>query len=801
MKQSFVAAPAGAGRVLLLLALSMFAPRTFAQYNFNAKATPYYETSQRTFTTDVVIKAGAHVILSAEWAMDYNKKITIQKGALLTIDGGGITSSGSPWNAPPYWKGIEVWGDSTKDQSQAGNLENDAWFLQNNNWATLGYGAIVLRSSNSAKAYITQSFYGVVLGQFGSAPNYIYPYSTGGVIRCSGTSFANNAYMSVGFAPSRGSARGSRIKNGVTFEIHGQPNLPANQRVKRSAFIRMMHAPNDTTSAFLSYSDFGYLSFIRNKGCVIDTVIGIESQETFGLTNSYFRNLDFGIIYTTPFYSAANYNAEIKNCTLDTCKVGIYTKAIYGRTNIYNNTFKVMKKEGILCEGTDQMYIYNNTFKYCLYGSRLRAMGPLYSEVDGNTYIKCNYGMYYEANNKATHTWCNQFDSTTKADIAKPNGQLADQLLPCNQINYGYELPNNSFSYPNVLAANLPAGFYHINNTSGVVLRYYIDQKNSQYDPQKTNGLVTKGNCFKVASCTKPTIKAEGDGDLKDDYDYIRSAANIIINTQNPSSDELEALAYYQQLMQGIKYEQFDRAIQANQVSDAIALFDGDKTFAAYHKLFGYYMGMHNYTEAASILSHYANYTGSDPYIIDFYDMGMLMLSGYQASDFSAWLASYYTDVKAIADRGNTYAATQAQNLINWQSANTFVGDSSDTLNLGRGYSEIYPPSDADGLDNGGMPDSSMVGDTNTLADILIYPNPVGDDFTAALSNYAQSNTIFVFKVVNSTGATVMQQTVNISQATTINMLFDFASPISGNYTAMLMQNGNILAAQAFVKN
>ena len=142
--------------------------RNFA---YGYSATPHEITSNETWDficksyNDIVIKKGTTLTLQCRLEMVPEARIVVEEGGKLVIDGGIVTSA---LNAGPehegLWKGIEVWGDPTKNQTSF-NAQGVKWqgvvqmkngaiienayigILANNGTLTAGGGVLDIQNS------------------------------------------------------------------------------------------------------------------------------------------------------------------------------------------------------------------------------------------------------------------------------------------------------------------------------------------------------------------------------------------------------------------------------------------------------------------------------------------------------------------------------------------------------------------------------------------------------------------------------------------------------------------------------
>ena len=122
--------------------------------------------TRRILYADVVIKPGATLTIEGEILIASDRKITVQKGAKLIVDGGRLTSY-----CGRHWEGIIVEGDPTQPQSTGVNGPQGVVEMED---ATIEFAKVAVR----------------LYDPFSEAPA---PGQTaGGVLRASNTAFRNN---------------------------------------------------------------------------------------------------------------------------------------------------------------------------------------------------------------------------------------------------------------------------------------------------------------------------------------------------------------------------------------------------------------------------------------------------------------------------------------------------------------------------------------------------------------------------------------------------------------------------------
>lgn len=169
------------------------------KYAWGYSTTPYTISNNETwefnikFYQDIVVPAGKTLTIKCVVEMVPEAKIVVQPGGKLIVDGGTITAA---QYSGDFWKGIEVWGDNTKNQGPSTGTPTYQGMVELKN------GAVI---EHAFKA-------GIYVGQRG------VPNTYGGVVQASDASFIN-CYRAVEFPPYQNTtAGGSPIANRSWFQ-------------------------------------------------------------------------------------------------------------------------------------------------------------------------------------------------------------------------------------------------------------------------------------------------------------------------------------------------------------------------------------------------------------------------------------------------------------------------------------------------------------------------------------------------------------------------------------------------------
>ena len=127
---------------------------------------------------DIIVKTGSMLTLTCILNMPTDKKIIVERGATLIVDGATITSS-----CDEYWEGIEVWGNANENQPLLSQVLNGNYPA--NDW---DQGVVIIKNNatieNANNAIVTSKRN---CGQSCHDLNF-----TGGIVYVQNSTFLNN---------------------------------------------------------------------------------------------------------------------------------------------------------------------------------------------------------------------------------------------------------------------------------------------------------------------------------------------------------------------------------------------------------------------------------------------------------------------------------------------------------------------------------------------------------------------------------------------------------------------------------
>ena len=421
---------------------------------------------------DIVVKAGKTFTVKGLLSMGQNTKIIVERGAKLIVDGGKITG------LPGFmWKGIEVWGDSSKTQASSGIYQGLAKFIN--------------------KAVIENAKTAVVTVRNDGTPNYAY---TGGIVQGTDATFHNCTY-------------------GVVFYKYENRNPLTNKTIDNaSAFTRCVfettgdYISTDTIRDFISLSQVRGISFYGCTFTNTSTKFGGKNTGIFAY-NSGFRvlpicnsiNLPCQSIQRTIFSglrygvralgSATTKTFSVENSDFTANICGLYFNAI-DFARIIQNTFNVPRQDtsitsvnasgGVFAEQCKFYTIEENTFnkinspggitsKYV--GLTISNSGTDNNQVYKNTFNNLDIGILAQGKNRKTGTneglclRCNNFNNLIR-DIAvtRPANASLDlngiakwqgsSYYPAGNLFSSFTTPPTDFSnYFNIQKTGIPTAY------------------------------------------------------------------------------------------------------------------------------------------------------------------------------------------------------------------------------------------------------------------------------------------------------------------------------------------------------
>lgn len=363
---------------------------------------------------DLHIAPGTVFTITGKLHMAPGKKITVDKGGKLVLDAGTITGI-----RDQMWKGIEVWGDSSKPQSPA---SNQGWFKALNN------------------SVVENAMVGVATIKSGR--NYDYA-CTGGIIQANKTTFRNCTQAVAFYAFENRNPLNRKIIDNVSnfgncsFEVNDHyssadtvKNIVSLTQVRGIDFAGCRFVNNNTsalaaksTGIFSFNSSFQVYSLLNcSVNPCFDTIhsefnklgygiraLGAATTKTFKVDNAIFTaNIKNGIFASGVNYltftrnkfdikasDTGSYNKPFGGAYLDTCNYYIVEENVFNTSGSSGSSKKIIGLT-INNSGTNNNQVYKNTFNNLNIGILAQGKNKNPANNDGlcfrcNTFNSCKY--------------------------------------------------------------------------------------------------------------------------------------------------------------------------------------------------------------------------------------------------------------------------------------------------------------------------------------------------------------------------------------------------------------------------
>ena len=433
---------------------------------------------------NITITPGNTLTVKGTLNMPEDKRIVVQRGAKLIVDGGTITNT-----CGNRWGGIEVWGNT--DVSKRHQLYfNDTY--NNDNLPPLsayetaaipldGPGMVVLKNN----ATLQNGPLGTIITDRSGG---YYPNHYGGIVVADNATFLN-------------------CKKGVGFMAYRYENY---SYLKNCRFV--------SNNQNLPNAKFEGITVWACKGIVVDNctfdyqttpeptntnarvgIIATDHQNLIVRNGCQFKQLQQGIQL-----GASNYlhgDATITDNLFSNNTAGI-TNLSTMQLNASENTFASNTPTqqgltiGIALTGTCGYAISNNSFSNMLAGTAAWFTShdtPGNNQIDCNTYTNCQWGNYLNDNNSGLQLINNDFAT-----------QTADNRLDKGTNNGAIAFSQGDFTTPyfNLFSTNPATQHFKANPTQTDLFVYFYHTDNINYAPEVNARLVPR--CDITSNCTPP---------------------------------------------------------------------------------------------------------------------------------------------------------------------------------------------------------------------------------------------------------------------------------------------------------
>ncbi|OFY68043.1 MAG: hypothetical protein A2265_06785, partial [Bacteroidetes bacterium RIFOXYA12_FULL_33_9] len=402
--------------------------------------------------SDIRILSGNTLTITGSLNILADKKIIVERGAKLILDGGEISCF-----CGGFWQGIEIQGNSSLAQTD----DNQG----------------VLEMKNGA--IIENATIGVLLGHW--KIDQYHPAYGGGILRAEpGCIFRNNTTA----------VKITAYNQSNTSYIYGCQFITDNNYLGTipSAFIALTNI-NGIQIKGNTFTNNNYSTYAYNKrGTGISSTgskFYVDDYTISGTTyQSKFENLWYGINANN--YSSVN-TFDIKNSDFKNNYIGVKLGAVnYAR--IRNNNFEVNTQAtandnscGVYLQSSSGYGVQNNNFTTTNnghYGVYVYNTGTTANTIYQNDFTGLQTNIQADSQNKGLVMRCNNFVSTTIADIAITGsvnikqGSCLTQTSAANNLFSHTGFTSDFWTNPGTSAFN-----YSYNPSARTTLALYDDTK------------------------------------------------------------------------------------------------------------------------------------------------------------------------------------------------------------------------------------------------------------------------------------------------------------------------------------
>jgi hypothetical protein len=406
----------------------------------------------------ITVKDGAVLTITADVFLDENAKIIVERKGKLIVDGGRITCSCG------MWKGIEVWGDPTRQSTSS----YQGWVVIQNE-GTIENAEIGIRTvkvvEDGGEGLIDLAF-------------------AGGIVQTVNANFINNKeairffkYPATGYTH-----QNTSFINTTRFESN--ENYIGSSNPSYFVYLNDINKVSFKACEFINNTEQTYFQSgiysINSQFYVEGNLQGSSYQ------NTIFDNLNYGV-----YAMATNSNrfADIRHTDFDLNFRGLYISGITNARVTSNNfktnaPFSPIGGYGMYLNSSTGYWVEDNDFKHegitkTGVGLIVNNSGTRTNEIYSNRFSNLSLGISAQEQNcelpggtpRGLQILCNNFDICT-ADVLVPRPRNSGWGIAGNQ---GY-----SSSNPTAMAGNLfyipgPANgdFDDINNQGRFVTYYY----------------------------------------------------------------------------------------------------------------------------------------------------------------------------------------------------------------------------------------------------------------------------------------------------------------------------------------
>ncbi len=761
--------------------------------NYTASGTtPITIDADAVISGPFTISSGSTVTISTTVHCSPTAEFFIQPGGKLVVDGGTIT------NLCPdkMWRSIRVVGNSSLRQ-----------LAQNQGTLEIKNGSVISNAKDAISTWDGEDY-----------------YTTGGIVKCTNSTFHNNRRSVEFMAYTNHTSAGAETSNVSFFKdcdfIIDGDNIFEESGATYSDMITMWGV-NGIDILGCNFDDQrtgsptrGNAITLASAGANISTLCPPPNGSTLyvpcecqGEVRNTFDGFVKGINAEN---TGTNYPFSVFKANFDNCRYSVYSSAVNNYSTTMSDFDLPVLGQGMFsygiystdCSGytieANDFYADNNVNLFTC-GTHVQNSGSDVNTIYRNTYDKLMYGVY-SSNNPALQIQCNEFTNGSVTDILASGSIGASQGLSTKSAGNKFTSGITNFSSNNTLT------YYH----SG------INSASNEYCPYNSTASVTKVPNITVNNC-EPTIcinpslpdpgiiKSASPSDditiynsLQQFYEsrlteYTAAGYGFLLENFDENDADIVAIARLKQdtlislsrTMAEIANRNLN-AILADSVLDRESLngwYNRINTTTAKYSLANSYFETGEYAlarqELAAIPQHFALSADELAEYDNFCDYNALRESVFSSGRNYAQLTDdEIAELEAIADLNTGVSSTYANSVLCF-----FYG--------------ICREIDEAEIDDTPMNNKNAVAnveenETESLA-VYVYPNPADDELNILISSLPEGITTIEFHDV--AGRLILSQEIASTNAS-----INISSLKQGVYMYRIVNDDNVIARDRIVK-
>ena len=751
-------------------------------------------TGTKKFRQNVIIPNGVTLTLNnSTFEMKDNKSIIINAGGKLVVDHSTITNSS--YCPSKMWKGIRVLGNKNQQQ-----------LATNQGTVEIKNGSVISNAKDAISTWDGDDY-----------------NSTGGIVKCTNSTFTNNRRCAEFMAYTNHDANNQECNNVSYFKdcdfIINDANIFSSAGVTYSDMITMWGV-NGIAIRGCHFSDNrtglptrGNAITLAGAGvnikpsCAINeynintpcTCLGESSNTFYGFTKGvkaentgtnypfYVFKTNFSLCEQSVYSSAVNnYEVTMSNFNLS----GVESLLTIDSYGLYSSNSTGYKIEG------NSVYTTNTTPVFCTtYGIYMAGSGTSTNTIYRNTFNKLDYGIY-TSNNPGLQVSCNELSNIFNTDIYVVSSfpfQGTSSSSAGNKFTSGATNINSGTSF-----------WYFYSGTANTSNPYY---------PASTTSNVTKrsgtaNNCTPTI-CTQTinpkSVSADDDIALYDTLQQMYesrlaeyNAAGYGFLLENFNENEADIVAVAMQKHDTLVSLSSTMAEIANRNMEAIfkdtVMFDREA-------LNGWYNRINTTTAKYSLVNSYFEVGNYDLARQELASIPQrFVLSNDELAEYDNF-CQYQSLRESVYSSGRNYAQLTEDEIAELQTIverNTGVSSAYANSALCFFYGicreDEKPETDDDAPIN--SKSTTAVAEESTETEpiaIYVYPNPTENELNILLNTIPEGKTMIEFHDV--TGRLVLSEEIK-GNSTSINI----SSLKQGVYMYRIVNGDNVIARDRIVK-